>query len=213
MILADSEASFRRHSAFRSIRLFTGRLRIPLKINLQPKSDFVLYHRGAEVLAQFKAEGVNCGMSSTTVSASVMNSLEQGSVSTALEAVLHRFGCQAGTVHVLKDGVLNLAANHGIPPQIAEIVKVVPIGKGIAGLAAERRAPVDMCNLQTDTSGQARPAAKTTGMQGSIAVPMLVDGELKGVLGVAKIEAHDWTAAEKDELLAIAAEFGKQCQP
>jgi hypothetical protein len=45
-------------------------------------------------------------------------------------------------------------------------------------------------------------------MAGSVAVPMLVDGELCGVLGVAKAEAHDWTDAEKSELMEIAAELG-----
>lgn len=125
------------------------------------------------------------------------------------DAVLHvalaHFGCQTGTVHVLRDGVLKLAAHVNIPAPLLPVIETVPIGKGIAGLAAERCVPVTICNLQSDTSGQALPAAKTTGMEGSIAVPMLVDGELCGVLGVAKSEAHDWTDAEKSELMEIAA--------
>ncbi len=137
------------------------------------------------------------------------------SLSTALEqldpadAVLHvalaHFGCQTGTVHVLRDGVLRLAAHVNMPAPLLPVIEMVPIGKGIAGLAAERCVPVTLCNLQTDTSGQARPAAKTTGMEGAVAVPMLVDGELCGVLGVAKAEAHDWTSEEKSELMEIAA--------
>jgi signal transduction protein with GAF and PtsI domain len=125
-----------------------------------------------------------------------------------LHAALAHFGCQTGTVHVLRDGVLRLAAHVNIPAPLLPIIETVPIGKGIAGLAAERCVPVTLCNLQTDTSGQALPAAKTTGMEGSVAVPMLVDGELCGVLGVAKAEAHDWTDAEKSELMEIAAELG-----
>lgn len=129
----------------------------------------------------------------------------------ALDAAMAHFGCQAGTVHWLTaDGVLTLAAQRNLPPPIVSIIQTVPIGKGIAGLAAERREPVCLCNLQTDTSGQARPAAKTTGMEGSIAVPMLVQGELRGVLGIAKIEAHDWTDAEKNILLQIASLLGEQ---
>lgn len=127
------------------------------------------------------------------------------------DAVLHvalaHFGCQAGTVHVLRDGVLRLAAHVNIPAPLLPVIETVPIGKGIAGLAAERCAPVTICNLQTDTSGQARPAAKTTGMEGTVAVPMLLDGELCGVFGIAKAEAHDWTDAEKAELMEIAAEL------
>lgn len=125
-----------------------------------------------------------------------------------LRAALAHFGCQAGTVHLMREGVLRLAAQVGIPPHLVEIIDVVPIGKGVAGLAAEKREPVSICNLQTDTTGRARPNAKQTGMEGSIAVPMLVGGELRGVLGIAKAQEHDWTDAEKAELLDFAAQLG-----
>ena len=36
---------------------------------------------------------------------------------------------------------------------------------------AERAEPVTACNLQTDTSGDVRPGARATGLQGSICVP------------------------------------------
>jgi L-methionine (R)-S-oxide reductase len=124
-----------------------------------------------------------------------------------LQDAIRQFGCVAGTVHLLRDGLLRLVAHHGIPPHIVEIASTVPVGKGIAGLAAERREPITICNLQTDTSGQARPAAKSTGLEGSIAVPMLAGGELRGVLGIAKATAHDWTEDEQDALLGIAAQL------
>jgi L-methionine (R)-S-oxide reductase len=134
---------------------------------------------------------------------------ESNAAEATLRASLAEFGCQTGTVHVVLGGVLKLAAQANIPPQLLPVIETVPIGKGIAGLAAERREPVSLCNLQTDTSGQARPAAKMTGMEGSVAVPMLVDGELRGVLGVAKASAYDWTDAEKAELLGIAEALGR----
>jgi GAF domain-containing protein len=125
-----------------------------------------------------------------------------------LRAALDLFGCQTGTVHLLREGALKLASHVNIPAPLLPIIDTVPIGKGIAGLAAERREPVSICNLQTDGSGQARPAAKMTGMEGSVAVPILLNGELKGVLGVAKATAHDWTDAEKTQLLEIAERLG-----
>lgn len=140
-------------------------------------------------------------------SAELESALATANPDAVLRAALAHFDCQAGTVHLLKDGALSLAASVNIPPPIVQIVQTVPIGKGIAGLAAERREPISLCNLQTDTSGQARPAAKTTGMEGSVAVPMLDGDRLAGVLGIAKATAHDWTDAEKAELLAIAARF------
>ena len=141
----------------------------------------------------------------------VAQALQARNPQSVLDESIRAFGCQAGTVHWLdaQDGMLKLAAHRNLPPPIVQIVATVPVGKGIAGLAAQNREPVSLCNLQTDTSGQARPAAKTTGMEGSIAVPMLVAGELRGVLGVAMAAAHDWTDAEKSLLLAIAAKLGE----
>jgi signal transduction protein with GAF and PtsI domain len=148
--------------------------------------------------------------SNTTIPASIETALASGDPQSVLEETIRSFGCHAGTVHWLdlQSGMLKLAAHRNIPPPIVEIVATVPIGKGIAGLAAQRREPVSLCNLQSDTSGQARPAAKTTGMEGSLAVPMLVGGELRGVLGIAKATAHDWTDDEKAVVLGIAAKLG-----
>lgn len=133
-----------------------------------------------------------------------------GDPAAALAAALTHFGCQAGTVHVLREGLLRLAAHQNIPPPVVTIVETVPLGKGIAGLAAERREAVTICNLQTDTSGQARPAARTTGMEGSIAVPMLLAGELRGVLGIAKSGAYDWSPAESALLMEFAAALAER---
>lgn len=135
---------------------------------------------------------------------------ETGDPATVLTAALAHFGCQAGTVHLVRDGMLKLAAHQNIPPPVVAIVETVPIGKGIAGLAAERRAPVTICNLQTDTSGQARPAAKTTGMEGSLAVPMLAGEELRGVLGIAKADAYDWPPEESALLQTLAAALAER---
>ena len=141
----------------------------------------------------------------------IEQALQARDVQAVLDESIRAFDCQAGTVHWLdaQSGMLKLAASRNIPEPITQIIATVPIGKGIAGLAAQNRAPVSLCNLQTDTSGQARPAAKTTGMEGSLAVPMLTDGELRGVLGVAKATAYDWSDAEKAALLAIAARLGE----
>src|SRR5690606_9933848 len=82
-------------------------------------------------------------------------------------------------------------------------MSVIPIGKGMAGIAAERRQPVEMCNLQTDDSGVARPAAKETKVEGSIAAPMMLDGKLFGTLGIAKPVPYDFTQEENEALMRI----------
>src|SRR4051812_6200853 len=139
----------------------------------------------------------------------ILTALETKSPEQVLAATLAHFAAQAGTVHLLQAGepgaepMLALKASSGIPPHIVAIVQTVPIGKGIAGLAAERREPITICNLQTDTSGQARPAAKTTGMEGSIAVPMLTAaGGPRGARGDPAAAAHKCRAGERGVLWA-----------
>ena len=90
------------------------------------------------------------------------------------------------------------------PPNIktVENIETIPFGKGMAGRAAERREPVEVSNLQTDDSGVAKPRARDTGMEGSIAVPIIgSDGKVKGVVGVAKPEAYEFGDDERDALL------------
>ncbi len=129
----------------------------------------------------------------------------------ALQATLTHFECAAGTWHTIEGDMLHLAAACHIPPPVLSVIQSVPVGKGIAGLAAQRREPVSLCNLQTDDSGQARPGAKATGMEGSLAVPAFSPaGQLKGVLGIAKPSAHDWSDAEKESVLAAAAAFASR---
>jgi GAF domain-containing protein len=136
---------------------------------------------------------------------------EEAGLRDVLELVTRHFGCAVGTIHRLDpaSGMLKLCVQRGIPAAIMDRVGIIPIGKGMAGIAAERRQPVQVCNLQTDTSGVARAGAKETRMEGSIAVPMLVGEELRGVLGVAKPVAYDFTEEETALLSQVAAVIGR----
>lgn len=128
-----------------------------------------------------------------------------------LAKVIANYDCTAGTIHFLENStqLLKLQASQGIPEFLLPKLSEIPIGKGMAGIAAERRKPVEMCNLQTDSSGVARPAAKETKVEGSIAVPMLLDNTLFGVLGIAKPIPYDFTNEESSDLLAIGAAICK----
>ena len=121
----------------------------------------------------------------------------------ALELILDSLGCETGTIHRLgDDGMLHLEAWAGqIPEQLLPVIRTIPVGKGIAGLAVERCEPVDLCNLQTDQSGDARPGAKQTGARGSLCVPMMRDGEAVGALGVATASERRFTESETQTLL------------
>jgi L-methionine (R)-S-oxide reductase len=119
--------------------------------------------------------------------------------------MLAELDADTGTIHLVgDDGLLHLMAHAGgIPEHLLPIIQRIPVGKGIAGLAVERLEPVDMCNLQTDTSGDARPGAKATGVKGSICVPMMKDGRAVGALGVATAREREFTSEETARLMAV----------
>ena len=129
-----------------------------------------------------------------------------------LTEVLSAFDCTTGTIHFLDNstGLLRLQAQQGIPAFLLPKMAEIPVGKGMAGIAAERRQPVEMCNLQTDESGVARPSAKETKVEGSIAVPLLLDEQLYGTLGIAKPVPYEFTTEEIADLLQIGTEMSRR---
>lgn len=137
----------------------------------------------------------------------ISEQLEESTINwqSVLEATISHFNCSTGTLHFLKSGtsILELQAQKGIPEFLLPKVSAIPIGKGMAGIAAERMKPVEMCNLQTDESGVARPAAKETKVEGSLAAPLIHDNTLFGTIGIAKPVPYDFTETEISTLMSI----------
>lgn len=132
-------------------------------------------------------------------------------VAALLRDTIQQFDCTSGTLHRKEDDGLKLVAHEGIPESVLAKTEVIPIGKGMAGLAAERMEPVQVCNLQTDDSGVAESGARDTGMEGSIAAPIIgSDGGLKGTIGVAKPESYEFTPEERDQLMETAEQIARQ---
>ncbi len=130
---------------------------------------------------------------------------------TWLAGVLADFSCQTGTLHRADGEFLDLVAHIGVPEMLIPKISRIPFGKGIAGAAAERREPVELCNLQQDLGGVARPDARQTQVSGSLAVPVFSpDGaKVLGTLGIGMVAPHDFTDEEKSRLAGIAAEVGR----
>jgi L-methionine (R)-S-oxide reductase len=128
----------------------------------------------------------------------------------ALRLVLTDFHSETGTIHLLDDGkqLLHLAAQIGLPPQVLEIVRTISVGKGIAGQTVAQNKPVTICNLQTDTSGVAKPAARQTGVGGALCVPMRRDGKIAGTLGIGTRREYEYTPEETSRLEEIAELIG-----
>ena len=129
-----------------------------------------------------------------------------------LVQVLNNFACVTGTLHRTDPttGLLMLVTQHGIPPQVLPMmlpkIDNIPFGKGIAGCAAQRKEAVQLCNLQEDLGGVAKPDAQKTNVQGALAVPMVgSDGKVVGVLGIGKMQPYEFNDSEVADLNKVAA--------
>lgn len=127
-----------------------------------------------------------------------------------LEHVLADFQSETGTIHLL-DGakqLLHLAAQVGLPPQMLDVIKTIPVGKGIAGQTVAQNKPVSVCNLQTDASGVAKPGARQSGVGGALCVPLRKHGRIVGTIGIGTRREHEYTRDETARLEAVAEAIG-----
>jgi GAF domain-containing protein len=130
----------------------------------------------------------------------------------ALRVIAEAFGAVSATLHRAdaETQLLHMVAHLGLPAPVVALTQRIPFGKGIAGLCAERRESITLCNLQTDASGAARPEAKQTGVAGAIAVPVFApSGTLVGTLGVGKPHEHTYTDDEQRMLAEWARMLGR----
>lgn len=143
-------------------------------------------------------------MSTDPRRAAIDEALQRGDLDATMTALLRAVAADSGTLHLLADdGLLHLQSHSGIPEPVLPKITTIPVGKGMAGLAVERREPVDACNLQTDTSGDVRPGAKATHLQGSIVVPVWRGDDVLGALGVANRSERTFTDDEIDFLTDV----------
>lgn len=128
---------------------------------------------------------------------------------TKLKEAMEEFDCQTGTLHRADGKWLILVSHVGVPEFLIEKISKIPFGKGIAGVAAETRGPVELCNLQQDLGGVAKEDARKTGVSGSLAVPILSNDGVSviGTLGVGKTVPYEFSETEKARLAEIGHTF------
>jgi L-methionine (R)-S-oxide reductase len=123
-----------------------------------------------------------------------------------LESLVAQVGGIAGTVHTQRGEDLYLVAAHNIPPPVIQIVARVPYGKGMAGLAQVKQAPVQTCNLQTDETGNIKPGAKAVNAQAAVALPVFDEaGAVRAVVGIAWSKEGEIGSDEEQALMKLAA--------
>jgi len=128
----------------------------------------------------------------------------------SLGLVLATLHSETGTIHRLdpEKQLLHLTVQVGLPPFMLDIVKTIPVGKGIAGETVVRGGPVTMCNLQTDTSGVAKPAAKQTGVGGALCVPIRRGDAIVGTIGIGTGREYEYTSEETHLLEEVGGLLG-----
>ena len=123
-----------------------------------------------------------------------------------LESLIAEHDGVAGTVHEQRAEDLYLTAAHNIPPPVLAKVAHVPHGKGMAGLAQVNKAPMQMCNLQTDETGNIKPGAKAVNAQAAIALPVFNhNGDVRAVVGIAWSNEREIGPEEEQVLMKEAA--------
>jgi hypothetical protein len=119
-----------------------------------------------------------------------------------LRGLLGRHGAIAGTVHVVRGEILEVAAAHNIPPKVLEITAKIPLGKGMAGLAWQHDKPISTCNLKEDATGAVKPGAKAVDGKAAVALPVHEpSGVVRAVVGLAWSDERDLA----DELVTAIA--------
>ncbi len=125
-----------------------------------------------------------------------------------LQQFISKHGGIAGTVHERHHDLLELRASVNIPPKVVEVTRTIPKGKGMAGLAWERDAPVQTCNLKTDTTGDVRPGARAVDAQAAVAIPVHDDaGQIRAVVGIAFMGERELGDDELRELREAAEQL------
>ncbi|WP_371580397.1 GAF domain-containing protein [Streptomyces sp. NBC_01314] len=115
---------------------------------------------------------------------------------------VERNGGFVGSVHLSEAaevGEIVLVASYNLPVPVRNGTAVIPIGKGMAGTAAQRRAPVAISDFQTDTTGVAVRAGRAAGATGSLTLPVFdpTDGtRLLAVVGLGFTGRRDFTTEE-----------------
>jgi two-component system, sensor histidine kinase PdtaS len=129
--------------------------------------------------------------------------------------VADALGADACFVYLYDDrsGELVLRATHGT--RVEEMTKRprLRLGEGITGVAAEERRPVMLpADAHLDPRFRAFPNLPEDRFASILAVPILAREKLEGALNVRTIEPREFTRAEMDLLLAIAAQVAQSIQ-
>ena len=125
-----------------------------------------------------------------------------------LNATLLHFDSETGTIHWLdkEKQLLRLAAQAGLPVIALDAVRMIPVGKGIAGQAVAGGEPVKIYNPQASTNGATKPG----GIGGMVCVPLRFEGKIIGAFGIGTARPHEYTPEETRALEDVGRMIGER---
>nr|HEX4314135.1 GAF domain-containing protein [Kofleriaceae bacterium] len=123
-----------------------------------------------------------------------------------LRGLLGRHRAVAGTLHVVRGDQLEITAAVNIPPPVQAVTAVIPMGKGMAGLAWQHDKPIQTCNLKEDASGAVKPGAKAVDAKAAVALPIHSSaGAIRAIVGLAWMDERELGDAELSAISADAS--------
>jgi two-component system, sensor histidine kinase PdtaS len=125
--------------------------------------------------------------------------------------VANALGADACFVYLYDERARELVLRATFGTRVEEMTRVPKLrpGEGITGVAADERAPVMLpAQAHLDPRFRAFPNLPEDEYESILAVPILAREKLEGALNVRTREPRDFSAAEIDLLLAIAAQVG-----
>src|SRR5207245_957950 len=100
-------------------------------------------------------------------------------------------------------GLLEILASQGLPPNAAELK--LRVSEGITGWVARTGKPARIGNVKTDP----RYIMIQSGVCSELAVPLEVEGEIRGVLNVDSDRPEAFSASDQELLEALAVPAAK----
>jgi signal transduction histidine kinase/putative methionine-R-sulfoxide reductase with GAF domain len=130
-------------------------------------------------------------------------------LSGALETTLEVMGVDAGEVFLINEetGELILHAHQGLSETFLSAEAVFALDECICGLSAESRQPVMAVDIATHPA-RSRPACLREGFRSLLCLPLLVHGQVLGLLNVQSRSSRQFTPEDEELLTAIGNQIG-----
>ncbi|MCE9679049.1 phosphoenolpyruvate--protein phosphotransferase [Shewanella sp. AS1] len=113
---------------------------------------------------------------------------------------------QCCSIYILEDQQLVLSATDGLDPNAVGYVKM-PLSQGLVGLVAEREEPINLANAQLHPRFKLFTEAAEEDFRAFLAVPIIYQKLILGVLVVQQGDERQFTEAEEAFLMTLAAQL------